>query len=89
MKENELLVVDLDEIATRWQIPVERVMYFITDLGLDPQQPEDWVPEHWDLWIAEKQQAFDDLLFPRELRPEPAETPACLFTFSSHVARGT
>jgi hypothetical protein len=76
MEENgfSLVVVDISEIARRWQIPVERIQYFITDCGLDPVKPEDWVPEHWDLWISEKQKAFEDLLFPWPRRSELAET---------------
>lgn len=72
----KLSVIDLDELAARWQIPVEKVIYFITDCGMDPTAPEEWVPDHWDLWIAEKQAAFEALLFPREFRIEPTETPA-------------
>jgi hypothetical protein len=74
IEEKGLLVVNLDELASRWQVPIERIMYFVTDCGLDPTCPEDWVPEHWDLFIEEKQKAFEDLLFPWPTRPEFAET---------------
>lgn len=76
MEDNGLIVVDLDEIATRWQLPVERVIYFISEMGMDPAQPEEWVVDNWDIWISEKQEAFEALLFPRELRIEPAEASA-------------
>ncbi len=71
-----LRVVNLDEIAYRWQIPVERVKYFITDCGMDPRKSAQWVEDHKDLFLEEKRIAFEDSLFPRHLRPEPAESPA-------------
>ncbi len=71
-----LRVVNLDEIAERWQIPVERVKYFITDCGMNPRQTAAWVAKNQELFLREKQKAFEDSLFPRHLRPEPAESPA-------------
>ncbi len=63
-----LRVVDLDELAARWQIPVEVVKTFIVDYGMNPTHPEDWVPDHWDLWISEKQKAFEASVFPARFR---------------------
>jgi hypothetical protein len=71
MKERGLVVVDISELAKRWQIPVERVKYFIADCGMNPAQPEKWGVEHWEILMQEKQKAFDDSLFPEKLRPEP------------------
>jgi len=70
MKKEKLIVVNIDELASRWLIPVERVIYLITDCGMDMQQPEKWAAQHWDLIMEEKRKAFDDLLFPRKFRPE-------------------
>ncbi len=64
----QLRVVNLDEIAARWQIPVAVLQSFITDYGLNPARPGKWVSEHWDLLIQEKQKAFDDALFPERFR---------------------
>ncbi len=61
-------MVDLDELAARWQIPVEVVKTFIVDYGMNPIHPEDWVPDHWDLWISEKQKAFEASVFPARFR---------------------
>ena len=74
--ERRILVVNLDEIASRWQIPVERIKYFITDCGMNPAKPEKWGAKHWDLLMQEKQKAFDDSLFPRKFRPETPEPTA-------------
>ena len=73
MERAPLVVISLDEIASRWQIPVERIIYFITNCGMNPAEPEKWGVENWDLLIKEKQEAFEDSLFPRELRLEPSE----------------
>ena len=74
--EREVAVVNLDEIATHWQIPVEVVKTFIVEYGLNPLNPGAWAGEleHWNLLIAAKQQAFEESLFPRPTRPEPAKT---------------
>lgn len=74
--ERKLFTCNLDEIASRWQIPVARVKFFITDLDMDPTKPEKWAAAHWDIFISEKQKAFEDSLFPRHLRPEPSKTSA-------------
>ena len=76
--ERELVVVNLDEIAARWQIPVERVKYFITDCGMPVEDEERgrWFAEHTDLIMEEKRKAFDALLFPRPLRPPTPEPSA-------------
>jgi hypothetical protein len=76
MKERGLIIVNLDEIAARWQIPVERIKYFITDCGMPVEEKERgrWFAKHTDLIMEEKQKAFDASLFPRKLRPEPTET---------------
>lgn len=70
------MVINLDEMAERWQIPIERVKFFITDCGMDPVRSAEWVEKNKDFFLAEKSKAFDDSLFPRPFRPEPAETPA-------------
>lgn len=74
--ERELIVVNLSEIAARWQIPVERIQYFITDLDMPVEEEErgKWFAEHTDLVLEEKQKAFDASVFPGHLRPEPTET---------------
>ncbi len=36
----QLRVVDLDEIAARWQIPVAVLQSFITDYGLNPARQD-------------------------------------------------
>lgn len=69
-----LIVTSLDEIASLWQIPVDRVKYFITDGGMDPMKPEKWAAENWEVFIKEKQAAFEASLFPGHLRPESTET---------------
>ncbi len=73
-----MLVVNMDEIASRWQIPVERIQYFVAELGMPLTDTERgrWFSDHADLILQEKQKAFEDLLFPGHLRPEPAETSA-------------
>lgn len=78
MERERLVVVNLDEIAARWQIPVERVKYFITDCGMPvgDEARGKWFAENSELVLQEKQKAFNALLFPRPLRPEPTETPA-------------
>ena len=87
MKERGLFVSNIDELAQRWQIPVERVQFYITDMGMDPAKPEDWGVKHWDFLMQEQQKYFDESLFPRHLRPEPTEaaTGAAL-VFPAHVA---
>jgi hypothetical protein len=76
VERERLVVVNLDEIAARWQIPVERIKYFITDCGMPVEEKErgQWFAEHTDLILEEKRKAFDESLFPRHLRPEPTET---------------
>ena len=69
MKEKGLVLVNLDELADRWQIPVTVVKGFIVDHGMNPACYEDWVATNWELFIAEKQKAFEASLFPRPLRP--------------------
>ncbi len=69
------MVVNLDELAQRWEIPVERVKYLITDCGMDMTAPEKWAAHHSEIVLKEKQEAFEDSLFPRHLRP-PAPEPA-------------
>lgn len=75
MNENErgLTVVNLDELAQRWQIPVERVKYLIVDCGMDMEAPEKWAAANSEIVLREKQKAFDESLFPQHLRREPAE----------------
>jgi hypothetical protein len=61
-------------------------MYFITDMGMDPAEPEDWGVKNWDFLMQEQQQAFNALLF-GERRPEPTEaTSGPALVFPSHVA---
>ena len=70
MKENELVVVNISELAQRWQIPVERVQYLIVDCGMDMSQPENWAADNWETLMREKRAAFDhDLaeMFPRHV----------------------
>ena len=78
MEERKLLVVNIDEIAAQWQIPVDTIIHFIVDLEmpLDDEALNRWFADHSELILEEKQKAFDDLLFPRELRPEPAKSAA-------------
>jgi hypothetical protein len=75
MKER-LVAINLDEIASRWQIPVERVKYFIADCGMPVEEKGrgQWFAEHTDLILEEKQKAFDASLFPGKLRLETPET---------------
>jgi hypothetical protein len=70
-----LIVFNLDEIAARWQIPVERVNHFITDLGMPVSDEErgKWFSEHLYLILKEKRQAFEASLFALPLRPEPVK----------------
>ena len=76
MKKERLIVVNISELAARWQIPVERVVYLITNCGMDMRRPEKWAVQHWDLFMAEKQKAFEDSLFPRRFRLEASEASA-------------
>jgi hypothetical protein len=87
MEKENLVVVNLDEIASRWQIPIDRIKYFITDLGMDPVHASDWVVDNWRIWLVEKQVSFDDVLFPLELRPKLAEPAPTQISLSSHVTR--
>ena len=51
MERDCLVVVNLDEIAARWQIPVERLVYFITFCGM-PVEDEargKWFAENSEL----------------------------------------
>jgi hypothetical protein len=75
MDSDELVVVNLDELASRWQIPVERVMYFITDcaMPMDDEGQGKWFSDNWELVIAEKQKAFDASLFPEKFRQDQLE----------------
>ena len=73
MKER-FVVINLDALVSRWQIPVERIKYFITDCGLDPMEPEKWAADNWELFLKEKQEAFEASLFPGKFRPESTET---------------
>lgn len=69
--ERKIALVNLDELANRWQIPVGRVKYFVTELGMNPMRPEKWVAQHWDIFMAEKRQANDAYLlatFPERIR---------------------
>lgn len=65
-----LLVVNLDEIASRWQIPVDRIMHFIVECGMpmDDEGRGKWFAEHSDLVLKEKQEAFEAALFPQKFR---------------------
>jgi hypothetical protein len=69
MEERKLLVVNIDEIAAQWQIPVDTIIHFIVDLEmpLEDQALDRWFADHSELILKEKQNAFDNLLFPREL----------------------
>jgi hypothetical protein len=73
-----LLVVSLDDIAQRWEIPVPVIMHFIVDcnMPMEEETRSEWFDSHSDLILQEKQKAFEALLFPRPLRPEPSKTPA-------------
>jgi hypothetical protein len=77
MKERGLIVVDLEEISRRWQIPVERIKYFITDCGMPLTDKErgQWFSDHADLILQEKQKVFEDDLFPERFR-SPTATSA-------------
>jgi len=75
MREN-LVVVDLDELAQRWEIPLERIQYLITDCGMNMTAPELWAAKHSEIVLNEKQIAFEDSLFPRHLRPPLPEPNA-------------
>lgn len=72
MKE-KLVVVDLDELGRRWQIPVDRIKYLIVECGMDMTAPEKWAAENSEIVLKEKQKAFDEGLFPEKFR---AEEPA-------------
>ena len=73
----QLVVVNLNDIAHRWEIPVERIQYFIVECGLLVNLPEEeWFASHSELILKEKQAYVESLLFPRKLRPEPSKTPA-------------
>lgn len=74
MEREGLVVINLDNIAARWQIPVKRIQFFITDCGMDPLLTAKWVEENQELFLAEKQKAFEDSLFPQHLRPEPMKS---------------
>jgi hypothetical protein len=78
METGRLLVVSLDEIAKRWEIPVPVIVHFIVDcdMPMEEEKRSEWFSSHSDLILEEKQKAFENLLFPRELRPEPSKTPA-------------
>jgi hypothetical protein len=78
MEREQLVVINLDEIAARWQIPVARVMYLIAELDMpvDDAGRGEWFADHSDLILKEKQDAFEASLFPRHSRPEPTKTPA-------------
>lgn len=68
MKEKEIFVVNIDELAQRWQIPVERVKYLIVECGMDMSAPEQWAAAHSEIVLKEKQEAFDNSLFPERFR---------------------
>lgn len=84
----QLVVVNLNDIAHRWEIPVERIQYFIVECGLLVNLPEEeWFASHSELILKEKQAYVELLLFPRKLRPEPSKTPAWpSLLLPSHVA---
>lgn len=48
-----LVVVNIDEIANRWQLPVDRIKYFITDCDMNPAVPEKWGVKNWDFLTQE------------------------------------
>jgi hypothetical protein len=75
MKERGLIVVSLNEIAERWQVPVSVIQYFITDCGMPVEEKERgrWFAEHTDLILEEKRKAFEKVLFPEHLRREHTE----------------
>lgn len=88
MKENEtgLIVVNIDELAQRWQIPVERVQYFITDCGMDMNAPEKWAAANSDIILREKQAAFEANLFPIQSRGEKSESIPLPTAISANVS---
>ncbi len=69
-----LQIANLDEIAARWQIPVERVKHFISELGMpvDDARRGMWFAQHSDLILQEKQAAFEADLFPDRFRTPTA-----------------
>jgi hypothetical protein len=79
MERKGITLVNLDEIAERWQVPVERIKYFITDCDLPVEDDEargEWFAENSELILEEKRTHHESLIFPRELRPEATETSA-------------
>lgn len=72
MKERGLIVVSLNEIAERWQVPVSVIQYFITDCGMPVEEKERgrWFAEHTDLILEEKRKVFESNLFPKEIQKE-------------------
>ena len=56
-------MVNLDEIADRWQLPIAVIMYFITDLNMDPVCPEMFFVYNSDIILKEKQKVFEQKLF--------------------------
>ncbi len=72
MKERGLIVVSLNEIAERWQVPVSVIQYFITDCGMPVEEKERgrWFAEHTDLILEEKRKTFEVNLFPKEIQKE-------------------
>jgi hypothetical protein len=78
MERGRLLVVNLNELAKKWEIPVPVIVHFIVDcdMPMEEEQRSEWFSSHSDLILEEKQKAFENLLFPRKFRPEPSKTPA-------------
>lgn len=59
----KLVVVSLDEIADRWQIPIAVIKLFITDHDMNPVCPEEWFVNNSILILQEKQKVFEERLF--------------------------
>lgn len=75
MKSEPLNVIDLDEIAERWELPIAVIQHFIIDCDMPVEEGKrgEWFDLNSDLILEEKRKHFEDLLFPRELRPEPSK----------------
>jgi hypothetical protein len=76
MESDPLIVVDLNAIAERWELPISVIQHFIVDCDMPVEEEKrgEWFDLNSDLVLEEKRKYFEDLLFPRELRPEPSET---------------
>ena len=68
-----------EEVVSRITgLPLPRIEYLKNECGMPVNDPDfsNWAVNNFELLFEEQKKYFEQLLFPRELGPEPAEPAA-------------